>query len=125
MKAIAAALLLVSLGTPAFAEDAWVKDASSFCSVHPRAPGDRGESPVTLIVTVSDDDVEVTSATVKGTAVTPDAPNDVNKPPTYVFRLRTRKLCSKSDFEVTLAARNSKTGEKLTDTRKVSIGKVN
>jgi len=41
-----------------------LKNVSASQSVHPRAPGDRGPpSPLTLLVTVADEDVQIVIAT--------------------------------------------------------------
>jgi hypothetical protein len=102
----------------------WLREVSAFCSIAPRAPGDRGESVVTLIATV-EDDVELTRATVGKKQFPVDPANDANLPPRYVFRIQVRGLCAKSELEATVSGTSKETGQAVSATRRVTIGKVN
>jgi len=102
---------------------AWLREVSASCSVAPRAPGDRSESVVTLIATV-EDDVELTTAMVGNTRFPVDPPNDANLPPRYVFRIQVRGLCEKSELEATVSGTSRKSGQAVSGTRRITIGKV-
>lgn len=102
---------------------AWLREVSAFCSAGLRAPGDRGERVVTLIATV-EDDVELTTAMVGNTRFPVDPPNDANLPPRYVFRIQVRGLCEKSELEATVSGTSRKSGQAVSGTRRITIGKV-